>query len=46
MKAVFENEEAARLLNYFVFYKEICSKNEIVELPSNLALEKQFLNQT
>lgn len=28
MKTVFENEEAARLLNYFIFYKEICNKNE------------------
>ena len=25
---VFENEEAARLLNYFIFYKEIISKTE------------------
>ncbi len=28
MKAVFENEEAVRLLNYFVSYKEIISKTE------------------
>ena len=27
-KAVFKNEEAVRLLNYFIYYKELCSKNE------------------
>ncbi len=27
-KAIFENEEAALLLNYFIAYKEIISKNE------------------
>jgi hypothetical protein len=27
-KAIFVNEEAARLLNYFISYKEIISKNE------------------
>ncbi|MGD0451789.1 MAG: hypothetical protein ABSA79_12140 [Candidatus Bathyarchaeia archaeon] len=27
-KTVFENEEAVRLLNYFIFYKELCNKNE------------------
>ena len=27
-KTVFENEEAARLLNYFISYKELCTKNE------------------
>jgi hypothetical protein len=27
-KAIFENEEAVRLLNYFISYKEIVSKNE------------------
>jgi len=28
LKAVFENEEAVRLLNYFISYKEIINKNE------------------
>ena len=28
LKAVFENEEAARLLNYFISHKEIVNKNE------------------
>jgi len=27
-KAIFENEEATRLLNYFLSYKEIVKKNE------------------
>jgi hypothetical protein len=27
-KAIFVNEEAVRLLNYFISYKEIISKNE------------------
>ena len=27
-KAVFENEEAVRLLNYFISYKKIVNKNE------------------
>ena len=27
-KAIFENEEATRLLNYFITYKEIVNKNE------------------
>jgi hypothetical protein len=27
-KAIFENEEAVRLLNYFISYKEIVNKNE------------------
>jgi hypothetical protein len=27
-KAIFVNEEAARLLNYFIAYKEIISRNE------------------
>ncbi len=34
LKAVFENEEAARLLNYFIFYKEIVKKNE--NRPANI----------
>lgn len=29
LKAIFVNEEAVRLLNYFISYKEIISKNEI-----------------
>jgi hypothetical protein len=29
LKAIFMNEEAVRLLNYFISYKEIISKNEI-----------------
>lgn len=28
-KAIFVNEEAVRLLNYFISYKEIINKNEI-----------------
>ena len=28
LKAVFENEEAVRLLNYFISYKEIINKSE------------------
>ncbi|MGA3060655.1 MAG: hypothetical protein ABSD92_09835 [Candidatus Bathyarchaeia archaeon] len=28
LMAVFENEEAERLLNYFISYKEIVKKNE------------------
>jgi len=26
---IFENDEAARLLDYFIFYKQIVAKNEI-----------------
>lgn len=29
-KAVFVNEEAVRLLNYFISYKEIVNKNESI----------------
>jgi len=28
LQTVFENEEAARLLNYFISYKEVISKTE------------------
>ena len=28
LTAVFENEEAVRLFNYFIFYKEILKKSE------------------
>ena len=28
LKAVFENEEAVRLLNYFISYKEMINKTE------------------
>ena len=28
LKTVFENEEAVRLLNYFISYKEMISKTE------------------
>jgi len=27
--AIFENEDATRLLNYFIFYKEVICKTEI-----------------
>ena len=28
LKAIFENEDAVRLLNYFISYKEVISKTE------------------
>ena len=38
LMTIFENEEAVRLLNYFVSYKEIISKNanETSEEPSSI----------
>ena len=38
-KAVFENEEAVRLLNYFISYKKMISKNEAELDQNNLADE-------
>lgn len=32
LRAVFENEEAVRLLDYFLFYKEIVNKNAITHV--------------
>jgi hypothetical protein len=36
IKTVFENEEAARLLNYFISYKELITKNENKPLETEL----------
>jgi hypothetical protein len=38
-KTVFENEEAVRLLNYFISYKKIISKNKPELDQNNLADE-------
>ncbi len=37
-KTVFENEEAARLLNYFISYKEIVTKTEN-KIDSNIVVD-------
>ena len=35
-KVIFENEDASRLLDYFISYKEIVNKNEItISVPKH-----------